>query len=212
MRITVFGATGQVGKRIIRQALAMGHQVTAFGRNVESLIDADIRNDNLIAVKGYVFDAGDVFNAVKDAEAVISALGGAIDGNDKTRSLGMKNIVEQMQQSGVQRLMVVASMGLLKDDEYEFRMNRPNYPKVFQFVGEEHKQAFSYIRHSGLNWTIVCPPEIIDADASGNYITALDYPPVPTKMQINAGDIASFMIDAINNPQFYNKRVGICTA
>ena len=65
MRITVFGATGQVGKRIVRQALALGHQVTAFGRNVDSLIDADIRNDNLLAVKGYVFDAGDVFNAVK---------------------------------------------------------------------------------------------------------------------------------------------------
>lgn len=209
MRITVFGATGRVGKRIVRQALALGNEVTAFGRNVENLIDEDLRNQNLRAVKGYVFDAADVFNAVKDADVVVSALGGAIDANDKTRSLGMKNIVEQMQQSGVRRLLAVASSGLLKDDEYEYRMNRPEYAKIFQYVGQEHKLAFSYIRHSGLNWTIVCPPEIIDEDATGNFITAIDYVPVPNKVRVNAGDIATFMIAAINDPQFYNKRVGI---
>ena len=93
----------------------------------------------------------------------------------------MKNIVEQMQQSGVQRLMVVASMGLLKDDEFEFRMNRPNYPKVFQQVGAEHKAGVLLHQALGLKLDHRLPPEIIDADAAGNYMTAIDYPPSPLK-------------------------------
>ena len=95
MHITVFGATGQVGKRVVQQALNRGYTVTAFGRNVASLIDADNRNENLIARKGYIFDAKDVANALKDADAVISVLGGAFDGADKSRSLGIKNIITQ---------------------------------------------------------------------------------------------------------------------
>jgi len=39
MIITVFGATGQAGKRIVSMALAKGYTVRAFGRNIEGLID-----------------------------------------------------------------------------------------------------------------------------------------------------------------------------
>ena len=60
MKITVFGATGLVGKRVIELGLAHGHKMTAFGRNVDSLIDKDARNENFTAIKGYVFDAADV--------------------------------------------------------------------------------------------------------------------------------------------------------
>ena len=34
MIITIFGATGTVGKELVKQALFNGHQVRAFGRNV----------------------------------------------------------------------------------------------------------------------------------------------------------------------------------
>ncbi|MYV67428.1 NAD(P)H-binding protein, partial [Streptomyces sp. SID2131] len=33
MRLTVFGATGGVGREVVRQALAAGHEVTAVVRN-----------------------------------------------------------------------------------------------------------------------------------------------------------------------------------
>lgn len=85
-----------VGKHIVRYALSLGHNVKAFGRNVESLIDEDLRNYNLETVKGYVFNEDDVFDAVKGSDAVLSALGGSFDGIDKTRSLGIKNIITQM--------------------------------------------------------------------------------------------------------------------
>ena len=42
MVITIFGATGMVGTKLVAQALAKGFVVKAFGRNVENLIDTDI--------------------------------------------------------------------------------------------------------------------------------------------------------------------------
>ncbi|MBC7589073.1 MAG: NAD(P)H-binding protein, partial [Chitinophagaceae bacterium] len=113
MVITIFGATGQVGKRAVYQALAEGHTVKAFGRNVDNLIDEDLRNQNFEAIKGHVFDEADVLHAVTGSHAVLSTLGGSIDGIDKTRSLGMKNIIFQMQRAGVKRIVALGGSGVL---------------------------------------------------------------------------------------------------
>lgn len=39
MRIIVFGATGNTGKRVLSQGIKMGHGMTAFVRNSEKLYD-----------------------------------------------------------------------------------------------------------------------------------------------------------------------------
>lgn len=212
MLITVFGATGKVGRRIVQMALALGHEVRAFGRNVDALIDQDLRQDNFHAIKGYVFDDAEVFDAIKGADAVCSALGGAINGTDKTRSLGMKHIITQMQKAGVKRIVSVAGMGLLNDDEHVLIMNRPTYPPVFLPVSSEHKLAWDYLQQSGLGWTIICPPDIADADATGHYLTATGYPPTPFKNRINAGDIAHCMLQSITSGSNVHERLGICEA
>jgi len=97
MILTVFGATGMVGKHVVQQALAKGYTVKAFGRNIAGFLDEETRNTNLHAVKGYVFDEKEVYEAIKGSDAVISVLGGSFDGKDKTRSLGIKNIITQME-------------------------------------------------------------------------------------------------------------------
>ena len=115
MHITVFGATGQVGKRIVQQALNKGFFVTAFGRNVESLIDQDNLNEKLTAQKGYLFDEKDVAKAIDKADVIISVLGGTSDGSDKTRSLGMKQIITQMQKKcNNRRISLIITKPILK--------------------------------------------------------------------------------------------------
>lgn len=209
MIVTVFGATGQVGLRVVNMGLAKGFHVRAFGRNIENMIDEDLRNKNFEAIKGYVFDEKEVRNAVKGADAVISALGGAFDGTDKTRSLGMKNIVKQMEAAGTKRIIAIGGMGVLKDDEYEFMLKNPDYPQQYLAVGNEHLQAYQYLNNSNLSWTFLCPPNIIDADATGEFITAADYPPQPNKYKINAGDLALFMLNEITDNNYLKQRVGI---
>ncbi len=209
MIITVFGATGQVGKRIVRYALAKGHTVRAFGRNVTDLIDEDLRNDQLEVIKGFVFEEEDVMNAVRGADAVLSALGGSFDGVDKTRSLGIKNIVTQMQKAGVQRIVALGGSGTLDAPDGGFIMDQPGFPEQFLPVAREHTQAFLHLQNSMLDWTFVCAPTINDEDASGDYITNDTYPPTPNKNFITAGDIADFMIREVEQPEHVKQRVGL---
>ena len=209
MVITVFGATGQVGSSIVRQALANNHHVKAFGRNIEKWIDEDLRNDHFEVMKGYVFDEKEVFNAVKGSDAVLSALGGSMDGTDKARSLGMKNIIKQMEKAGVKRLIGLGGMGVLNADEDTYLLDTPTYPEEYLAVGREHLQAFLFAKASSLDWTFVCPPDILDKDATGHYITQADYPPDPNIFKIAAGDIADFMLNELTKNEYIHHRVGI---
>ena len=207
MKLIVFGATGMVGKQLVKQALYNGHTVKAYGRNV---FTEDLpKDDNLELVQGALFDAGQVLKAIKGCDAVLSALGGSFDGTDKTRSLGMKNIVEQMEKAGNKRLVAVGGMGVLNADDESLLIDQDNYPQLFIPVGREHQKAFEYLKASDLDWTFVCPPDIINGEATGEFITNTDYPPIPNHYKILAGDLALFMLRELQKNEYVRHRVGI---
>ena len=201
MIITVFGATGHVGRKIVWQGIARGETIRAFGRSIVDLIDDQERNEKLEAIKGYVFEPRDVYNAIQGADAVLSVLGGAFDGTDKTRSLGMKNIVTQMKKAGVQRIVALGGAGVLNSPDGGYLLNQPDYPEEYLPVGQEHLQAFLYLKESGLDWTFLCSPDIKDGKETGNYVTEANYLPTPNNNYITTGDLADFMLmnSAIQN-------------
>ncbi len=209
MIITVFGASGQVGKYVVAQALAAGHTVRAFGRNVTDFIDADIHNEALIAIKGYVFDAADVANALHGADAVISVLGGSFYGLDQTRSKGMQMIVQQMEQAGIKRIAALGGLGILPDDAGHYLLDGPDYPQEYLPVGREHQAAYEALKASTLDWTFVCSPNILDKPFSGQYITKAETIPTPNHYEINAGDLANCLLTSVTDKNYTCQRVGI---
>lgn len=211
MILTVFGATGQVGKYVVKEALAMGYTVRAFGRSIESLIDKDLSNDQLMAIKGYVFDEKDVLSAVSGADAVISVLGGSFDGKDQTRSLGIKNIAEQMEKAGVKRIVALGGMGILnaEGDDNGLLIDQPDYPEQYKPVGLEHLAAFRTLEASSLVWTFICSPDILDQPGNRQYITSAGNAPKPNHYQIAAGDLADCMLQCVQKSQYLLQCVGI---
>ena len=207
MNISIFGATGMVGRQLVQQALFKGHTVKAFGRNVFTAFEKDTRHLELI--KGALFDEGEVLRAIKGSDAVLSVLGGSFDGNDKTRTLGIKNIITQMKKSGVKRIIAVGGAGVLNADETTLIVDTENYPKEYIPVAKEHEQVYHDLNASGLNWTLVCPPNIIDHEATGSFITNANYLPQPDNNSINSGDLALFMLNEIEKDEYVKQRVGI---
>jgi uncharacterized protein YbjT (DUF2867 family) len=57
MKLVIFGATGGTGRQLVEQALAEGHQVTAFARRPAAL---QVRHDRLRIAAGDVSDAARV--------------------------------------------------------------------------------------------------------------------------------------------------------
>jgi putative NADH-flavin reductase len=212
MVITIFGATGMVGSKLVVQALAKGFSVRAFGRNVEKLIDMDEWEDKFEAVKGYVFEEADVLDAMKGSEAVLSALGGSFDGKDKTRSLGMKNIVKQMQRAGVDRIIAVGGQGSLNANADSIIMDQPGFPAQYLPVAREHNEAFGYLKNTNLDWTFVCAPDLVNKDADGRFVTSANYPPAYNRNHISTGNLAAFMLSELNDNHYLQQRVGISDA
>jgi uncharacterized protein len=212
MRITVFGATGMVGKRLVQLALHQQIEVVAFGRNVETLIDADNQNKLLTAQKGYIFDQKDVAKSLKGTDIVFSVLGGAFDGADKTRSVGIKNIISQMQSTDLKRIIALGGLGVLNATNDQLLIDTEGYPEAYKPVGMEHLAAFHLLESSTLDWSFFCPPNIIDADTTGLYQTSTNFPPEPNSYTINAGDLAMAMLDAGLKGTFIKERVGISSS
>jgi putative NADH-flavin reductase len=207
MKLIIFGATGLVGKQLVQQALFNGNHVKAFGRNVYTT--DYLQTENLQLVQGALFDEGEVYNAIKDCDAVLSAIGGSMDGTDKTRTLGMKNIIKQMQKAGVKRIIGVGGLGVLNAGENSLLVDKDDYPAEYKAVGLEHKKAYELLKESGLDWTFVGSPNIIDAGPSGHFTTKADYPPEPNNYKINAGDLALFMLNELEKNEYVKHRVGI---
>lgn len=216
MKLIIFGATGMVGKQLVQQALFGKNHVRAFGRNV--FTTDYLETENLELVQGALFDEGEVYHAIKGCDAVLSAIGGSMDGTDKTRTLGMKNIIKQMQKAGVKRIIAIGGLGVLNaeapagqqaSNENTLLVDKDDYPPEYKAVGFEHKKAFEFLHESGLDWTFVCPPNIINEGPTGNYVTRSSFPPEENKYKINAGDLAMFMLNELSRNEYLQQRVGI---
>jgi putative NADH-flavin reductase len=225
MNLIIFGATGLVGKQLVQQALFKKHHVKAFGRNVYTTdflpAESGEAADNLQLVQGALFDEHEVYNAIKGCDAVLSSIGGAVDGTDKARTLGMKNIIKQMQKAGVKRIIAIGGLGVLNAappagpggqgsaNKMFMLVDKDDYPAEYKAVGLEHKKAYEMLNESGLDWTFVCPPNIINAGATGKYATNATFPPLQNQYKINAGDLAMFMLNELEKHEYICQRVGI---
>jgi putative NADH-flavin reductase len=206
--IAIFGASGRTGQRVVQAALAHGHTVRALVRDPARLAS----DPNVTLVEGDVLVAADVARALARADGALSVLGGGTTANPgRTRSLGIHNIIQAMQAEGAKRIVAVGGGGVLDSTTGPGRRSeQPGFPAAFQFVTAEHYAAYEFLRDSALDWTYVCPPDIPDRDATGNYRIAADVMPDKPKA-LPTGDLAEFLVTEYSARNFVGHRVGICT-
>src|SRR5947207_6169203 len=104
MKLTVFAATGGIGRQIVEQADAAGHDITAVARNPRNLPDGVrvIRADLATAAPATLE------SAVEGADAVLSGLGRRTPADTGIAHHGTQAIVAAMTAADVRRLVVVS--------------------------------------------------------------------------------------------------------
>jgi putative NADH-flavin reductase len=107
MEILVFGSTGSIGRQLVEQALAQGHTVTAFTRDLAKL---NIKHANLKIVQGNVMEFASVEKAVQGQQAVLCSIGAGRKGT--VRSEGTRHIVRAMENAGIRRFICQTSLGV----------------------------------------------------------------------------------------------------
>ncbi|HEX2915314.1 MAG TPA: SDR family oxidoreductase [Chloroflexia bacterium] len=204
-RIVVFGASGNVGQHLVREALNRTNIVTAFIRDKQKF---NVSYPELRLTEGDVSDAGAVAEAIKGQDAVLAALGAGLNSNLDIIWLGLENIIKGMQQNGVRRIISVGSAGVLQADAQTLRRDALGYPTMFKGVSGAHLKAYEALRGSGLDWTFVCPPNMPEGDSTDNFKVQADYLP-EGEGRITTGDVALFMLRELENGQYIQRRVGL---
>jgi len=199
VKLFVIGATGRTGREIFKQALARGHHVTAFVRSPESIT---LKNERLTVLKGNAMDENQLFNAMQNHDAVLSALGPRKP--FKPSSLLHDSALattRAMNRSGVKRLLVLSAAA-----------HFPGIPnRIVSLILRNHmrdsRAMEQVVQASGLDWTIARPPRLTEED----YATYRSREDAAPKMgfSLSRKAVAAFMLDAIEQQKHFRKIVGI---
>lgn len=205
MKVIVFGATGGVGREVVKQAAGKGHQVTAFVRTPAKL---DVKHKNLTVIQGDAFNPGEVAAAIAGHDAVVSCLGSSKGMKKSTELQDMtKNIVAGMEAHGVKRIIYTASAGIHKELT---GVSGKLMMTMLKNALTDHGAAVEGIQSHGLNYTIVRPMGLTNGNFTGNYREAADG--VPEKsMSIPRADVAHFIVKALEDARYENSSIGLAT-
>src|SRR5215203_30331 len=105
MKVTIFAATGGIGRQLLAQAVARHDDVTAVARNPNKLsAEARIVTADLEAADRAVLES-----AVEGADAVLSGLGARTNSEIGVAERGTRAIIEAMKATDVRRIVVVSA-------------------------------------------------------------------------------------------------------
>lgn len=200
MQILIFGASGRTGQELVKQALALGHNVMAFVRNPAKL---SITHDNLEIFQGDIVDYQMVDAAVKGQDAVLSALGASSPFKfDKPVVDGMINIIKAMENNNVSRLIYLSAIIVKESRKYAGVLGRLLSPVLLRNEIAGHEAREQLIKRSRLDWTIVRPAKFSDNGSKTDYRSGLNIRANGITDNISRDDTADFMIRQLNDPTF----------
>ncbi|CAN5638526.1 NAD(P)H-binding protein [soil metagenome] len=204
MKLAVFGASVRTGTPLVEQALAAGHEVTAFVRGPSKLV---IGHEKLTVSKGDVKDSAQVLEAVAGADAVLSALGHTKSSAKDVQTVGTENIVAAMKESGVQRLVSLTEAGVSdpKDEPKVFDKVITTLLKLLQKdVLEDGENHARVIEKSGLDWVIVRGPMLTEGEKKGEY--RVGYVGKNSGSKISRADVADFMLRQSGSDEYLGQK------
>jgi nucleoside-diphosphate-sugar epimerase len=113
MKILVTGATGFIGKAIVRELKSQGHEVTALVRKTSKT--DDLKQENIPIVYGDINDPESLKRAFQNQQAVVHTAAYVSDWGTKKDYIqgiyqGTQNVLDSCVKSGVRRLIFFSSV------------------------------------------------------------------------------------------------------
>jgi putative NADH-flavin reductase len=208
MKIVLYGATGMIGQRILREALQRGHEVTAIAHDPSSL--APQANAHLRVETGDILDANSVAAAVAGYDAVISAFGPRGDAMG-TLATAAHALIDGLTRARVRRLLVVGGAGSLEVAPGVMLMNSPGFPDAWRGIAEAHTAALEVYKSEGgaLEWSYLSPAALIEpGERTGVFRRGGDQllTDAEGNSRISAEDFAVALLDELETPQHVRQR------
>lgn len=212
MRIVIFGATGNVGRRVVAEATRRGHEVVGVVRQP----DGQHSDAGAPFVEGDATKPESVAHVSRGADAIVSA----ISPRPNARGLAAPSLVSAARamiagakQAGVTRLVVVGGAGSLEVAGQRI-VDLPDFPAAYKSEALAQSDALKIYRTEGggLDWTYLSPAaEFHPGERTGKYRTTSDTLLTDSagKSTISFEDYAVALIDEIERPEHVRQRFGV---
>jgi uncharacterized protein len=197
-KIAILGATGNVGSRLLEEALRRGHTVTALARDLSKV---QVRP----GVEVRQVDA-------KDAAALTQALAGhdAVFSATRFATVSEDDVVEPVKQAGVKRLMIVGGAGSLYAAPGQRVLDLPDFPDAYKPEATAGAAFLDALRRErGLDWTFVSPSaEFVSGPRTQKFRLGVDELLVDANSRswISFDDYAIAFLDELENGAHIKQR------
>nr|WP_202512325.1 NAD(P)H-binding protein [Streptomyces sp. SID3343] len=210
----IFGAGGRAGKRVVAEALARGHRVTAVVRDPAG--HPGLTGEGVEVVAGDVTDADSVATLVAGHDAVVQAawqrdlpvvefFGGAA-----------RALLTGLDRAGVDRLVLVG-IGLLLETEPGVRLlDAEGLPEAAREFSLGHLAELEVLAdtESAVDWVLLAPPPTAldeEAERTGEYRTgdSTVLPAAAGDRLFSYADLAVAVVDEVEQGKHHRALVAI---
>ncbi|MFB7055027.1 NAD(P)-dependent oxidoreductase [Streptomyces vinaceus] len=209
-KIALFGATGTIGTRVLREALDRGHEVTAVVRDPAKLVGSGAE-----MMPGDVLDPHSVAEAAVGQDVVVSAVGpGGAD--PAVLVTAAKSLIGGVCTLGPDaprpRVIVVGGASSLRTPEGPLVSDAPGIPEPVRALMQAHAEALDFLRTvpvEEVRWTCLSPAaQIAPGTRTGTYRLGLDDLVVDEDglSRISTEDYAVALVDEIERDGHPGKR------
>ncbi|MDV2995640.1 MAG: putative sugar epimerase YhfK [Chroococcidiopsis sp. SAG 2025] len=196
--IFLAGASRGVGQEIAKCLVQQGLQVKALLRTAAA--QAELEAMGITVVFGDALNVEDVERAMlgDSISTVISTIGGLPKDGVRADYLGNKNLINGAVKAGVQKFILVSSIG----SGNSVVAIPPQALATLKDVLIEKEQAENYLVASGLTYTVIRPGGLKSEPATGNGLLTADPRIAGT---IHRADVAQLICRCLNSEKANNQ-------
>ena len=200
MRIVVLGAAGGVGRQAVAAAVQQGHEVVAAARTAP-----DVAGARSLALD--VRDGAGLRGAVAGVDVVLWCVGVTRRSGGDVGRTAMPLLVAACEQAGVRRLVSVSGAGVTLPDDVKgpgARLVSALTRRLARDLVMDKEGEHAALAASGLDWTEVRPPRLVDRDPTGRWQLGEQAPGL-TARPVAKADVALAMLELAGTTQWVHR-------
>ncbi|NQX41161.1 Putative NADH-flavin reductase [Pedobacter steynii] len=201
IKVALIGATGKVGKPLLKQLLDQGYQVKSLIRKPQSY---SITHPSMEIVAGDIKDLETVTELVKGCDAVISVIGQLKD-EPLISSLAASNLIHAMNKEQISRYIFLTGLTLDMPGDQKSAANQQGsawMKQTFPVVVADKEKAVELLQQSNIDWTIVRLPWIEETEEKKQLVVDLQD---CLGEKVSTAGLAAFLIEQLSDPRFIRK-------
>ena len=196
--IAILGGAGRAGYPLAQEVLAAGYHVRVLLRHPELF---DLMHERLTIVRGDARNPDCVRELLQGCDALLSTLGHPRGEATPIIAAVTQQVVAILSALGIRRYVVVSSLFVTGREQLDEKTRRAaEYMEAhFPLMMADRRREFEMIAASGLDWTYVRIPLLVQHPPTGGIDVNVNHLP---GQQITAGDLAYFLVKQIQDQAY----------